>query len=68
MYIEQGQNTSPIREGEEVNVMIEGIGREGDGVAKVENFVIFIPKTEVGENIDVRITKVTRNCAFGERL
>tara|TARA_Y100000034_G_C6534843_1_gene230556 strand:+ start:156 stop:362 length:207 start_codon:yes stop_codon:yes gene_type:complete len=68
MYEEYGRQSPPVNEGEEVNVMIEGIGREGDGIAKVENFVVFVPKTEVGENIDVRITKVTKNCAFGERL
>ncbi|MEE9150292.1 MAG: TRAM domain-containing protein [Thermoplasmata archaeon] len=58
----------PVIEGKTYSVKIESIGREGDGIAKIEGFVVFIPKTEVGEELDVRINKVTRRVAFGERV
>lgn len=45
---------------------IEDIGREGDGLARIQNFVIFVPGTKVGDEVKVRITKVHRRMAFGE--
>jgi len=64
----QGPRTpsSPVEEGKIYEVKIEDIGREGDGVARVENFVIFVPGTKVGDTVKVKITRVMRRMAFGE--
>lgn len=56
----------PIKEGEEFNVEIESIGKSGDGIAKIQNFVIFIKDTQKGDKIKVRITKVMKSYSFGE--
>lgn len=56
----------PVEEGERYEVEIEDIGKEGDGVAKVENFVVFVPDTEVGDQVEIEITRVLRTLAFGE--
>ncbi len=56
----------PVEEGETYKVKIEDIGKEGDGVAKVENFVVFVPDTEVGDEVEIEITRVLRTLAFGE--
>lgn len=45
---------------------IEDLGREGDGLARIENFVVFIPGTKVGDRVKIRITRVLRRMAFGE--
>jgi len=60
------QRTPPVKEGSVYDVRIESLGREGDGIAKVENFVVIVPNTQVNDNIKVRITKVARRVAFGE--
>jgi len=60
------QRSPPVREGELYDVRIESLGREGDGIAKVENFVVIVPNTQVGDNIKIRVTKVSRRVAFGE--
>ncbi len=60
------QRSPPVREGEQYDVRIESLGREGDGIAKVENFVVIVPNTQVGDNIKIRVTKVSRRVAFGE--
>ena len=60
------QRSPPVREGEQYDVRIESLGREGDGIAKVENFVVIVPNTKVGDNIKIRVTKVSRRVAFGE--
>jgi predicted RNA-binding protein with TRAM domain len=56
----------PVEEGKVYEAKIEDIGREGDGLARIQNFVVFVPGTKVGDAIKVRITKVHRRMAFGE--
>lgn len=45
---------------------IEDMGREGDGLCRVDNFVVFVPGTKVGDTVKFRVTKVLRRVAFGE--
>lgn len=45
---------------------IEEISRKGDGVAKIEGFVIFIAKAQKGETIKFKITRVGNRFAIGE--
>lgn len=56
----------PVEEGKVYEAKIEDIGREGDGLARIQNFVVFVPGTKVGDQVKVRITKVHRRMAFGE--
>lgn len=65
---EQGYNDGkpPVREGEEHDIIIEGLGKEGDGIGKVNKFVIIVPGAQAGDELRVRITKVSRRVAFGE--
>jgi len=56
----------PVEEGETYEVKIEDIGKEGDGVAKIDDFVIFVPNTDVGDEVEIKITRVLRTLAFGE--
>ncbi|WP_414836954.1 TRAM domain-containing protein [Candidatus Nanohalococcus occultus] len=56
----------PVEEGETVELEIEDLGSKGDGIARVEGFVVFVPGGEVGEKYDVEITSVGRKFAFGE--
>ncbi|MFB6245068.1 MAG: TRAM domain-containing protein [Candidatus Nanohaloarchaea archaeon] len=56
----------PVSEGETVELEIEDLGSKGDGIARVEGFVVFVPGGEVGESYEVEITSVGRKFAFGE--
>jgi len=48
----------PVKEGEEYEVAVETIGRRGDGIAKIEDFVVFVPGTRTGDHVKVKITEV----------
>ncbi len=61
-----GVPSVPVEEGKVYEAKIEDIGREGDGLARIQNFVVFVPGTKIGDQIRVRITKVHRRMAFGE--
>ncbi|MDL2270786.1 TRAM domain-containing protein [Methanobrevibacter sp. OttesenSCG-928-I08] len=63
---EDNQRSAPVEEGKEYDVKIESEGKSGDGIAKVEDFVIFVPGTEIGQEVKVRVTAVRRNFSFGE--
>jgi predicted RNA-binding protein with TRAM domain len=63
-----GRFAPPVREGEEIDLNIEAVGEKGDGIAKKEGFVIFVPNTQVGQNVKVKVTKVLRKVAFGEAI
>lgn len=66
--LSEGQNTLsiPVKEGEEYDVEIISVGKKGDGIAKVEGFVIVVPETQKGDNVKVRIKAVRGRVAFGE--
>ncbi|MCD6209710.1 MAG: TRAM domain-containing protein [Methanophagales archaeon] len=65
-YRERRGPSSPINVGDVYDVQIEDVGREGDGIARVEGFVVFVPNTKKGDNVKVRISKVSRRVGFGE--
>lgn len=60
------QRVAPVKVGEEVEVTIEAVGAKGDGIAKKEGFVIFVPNAGKGDTVRIRITKVLNNMAFAE--
>jgi len=58
----------PVKEGDEVEITIEAVGAKGDGIGKIEGFVVFIPNCSAGEKVKVRITQVRGRSAVGERI
>jgi len=59
-------SSSPLNEGEEYDVKIEDLGRDGDGIARIEGFVVFVSGAKVGDEVKIRITTTRRNFAFAE--
>lgn len=57
---------APVKEGDELNVQIESVGEKGDGLAKKDGFVIFVPNTKKDDKVKIRITKVLRSISFAE--
>ncbi|KAB1197549.1 MULTISPECIES: 23S rRNA (uridine(2552)-2'-O)-methyltransferase [Haloferax] len=60
--------TAPVRKGDELDVEIIDVGSEGDGIAKVEDFTVFVSGVEEGDTPRVRITDVKPRFAFAEPL
>lgn len=59
---------APVEAGGEYDVNIEDIAREGDGIARVEGFVIFVADTSVGDAVRIQIDKVMRRFAIGHKI
>lgn len=56
----------PVNVGDEIDVTIEATASKGDGIAKKEGFVIFVPGTKEGDKVKVRIREVRSRFAIGE--
>jgi predicted RNA-binding protein with TRAM domain len=65
--VSPGEPQPPVEAGEIRYVEIEDIGKQGDGIARVERgYVIIVPDAEIGERVKVEITEVKSNFAVGE--
>ncbi|MEM2025433.1 MAG: TRAM domain-containing protein [Desulfurococcaceae archaeon] len=58
----------PVVVGQEYDVEITEISRRGDGLARIQGFVIFVPGTNKGDKVKVRITRMGRSFAIGEAV
>ncbi|MFC7133048.1 MULTISPECIES: RlmE family RNA methyltransferase [Salinibaculum] len=58
--------TAPVREGDRMDVEIVDVGDEGDGIAKVEEFTLFVAGAEEGDELTVEVTDVKPRYAFAE--
>ncbi len=56
----------PIRKNEEYIVDIIDNGFEGEGIAKIKDFTIFIPGAIIGEKVKIHILKVNSSYAFAK--
>jgi 23S rRNA (uridine2552-2'-O)-methyltransferase len=60
----KGLLTAPVRAGDELDVEITDIGEEGDGIASVEGFTLFVTGVEQGETVRVRVEDVKPRFGF----
>ncbi len=63
MFTEQDRD-SPVSADGVHDVAIEGIAREGDGIARIQGFVVFVPGTKVGDHVTIKIERVMRKFAI----
>ena len=62
----KGRLTAPVRAGDERTVEIVDTGDEGDGIARVDGFTLFVSGAAVGETHAVRVTDVRPRYGFAE--
>jgi predicted RNA-binding protein with TRAM domain len=56
----------PVTVDKEYEAEIEDISRKGDGIAKIQGFIIFVPNTKQGEHVKFKVTRVGSRFAIGE--
>src|SRR3989442_852627 len=56
---------APLVEGKVYELMIQDIGKKGDGIAKLDKYVIYVPGTAKGAIVKVYIEKIAGTVAFG---
>ena len=56
---------APLVEGKVYELMIQDIGKKGDGIAKLDRYIIYVPGTAKGAIVKVHIEKIAGSVAFG---
>ena len=57
---------SEIKEGDVYETECIGTGKSGDGICKVEGFVIIVPGAKPDNTYKFKVTKVKEKFGFGE--
>lgn len=58
----------PVEQEDVLEVTIESESGRGEGIARVEGFIIFVKGAKKGEKCKIRITEVKRTYALAEKL
>ena len=66
--VAKGRLTAPVREGDRIEIEIEDVGREGDGIGKVEGYTLFVSDTEPGDTVEVEVTDVKPRFGFAAQV
>src|SRR5487761_1770631 len=53
-----GSGPKPVEIGKQYNVDVTELSRRGDGVAKVQGFVIFVQGAKVGQKVMIKVDRV----------
>ena len=61
-----GSFNKPVEVGKEYNVSISDTSRRGEGIAKIDGFVVFVPGTKQGQNVRIKVTQVSARFASGQ--
>src|SRR5579862_9394805 len=56
----------PVEVGKEYDVTISDTSRRGEGIAKIDGFVIFVAGAKQGQSARIKVTRVTDRFATGE--
>ena len=69
-YRERGERggfaPKPVEVGKEYDVEIQEVSRRGEGIARIQGLVIFVPNAKQGEHAKIKITKISRRFAEAE--
>ena len=60
----RSDNVNQLKEGDIVELTITDIGKRGDGIGKMMDYLIFVPGTVKGATVHARITKISAKTAF----
>ena len=58
--------TAPVAAGDRLKVDVVDEGDEGDGIAKVDGYTLFVAGADAGETVEVRVTDVKPRFGFAE--
>jgi predicted RNA-binding protein with TRAM domain len=64
--IKHVEKLPPVELGEELDVNINGLCPNGDGMSTIRGYVIQVPKAKPRDRVTVKITQVGEKLAVGE--
>ena len=64
--IKHVERKPPVQVGDELEVNITDICPSGDGISKIQGYVIVVPKAKPRDRVEIKITQVGEKEATGE--
>jgi predicted RNA-binding protein with TRAM domain len=61
-----GTSTKPVENGKEYDVEITEVSRRGDGIARIQGFVLFVAGAKAGQKAKIQITSISERFAKAE--
>jgi translation initiation factor 2 subunit 2 len=61
----KSDTSSELRSGDIIEILIHDVGKKGDGVGKMQNYLVVVPGTVKGTRVKVKITNISGTTAFG---
>ena len=56
----KGFNRCPVQLGEELEVDITEFSPKGEGIARVQGLVIYVPNAKPGDHVKIKITRIDK--------
>jgi len=63
-----GRVDAPVNVGDVFEAEVVGEGDEGDGIVRVDGYVLFVEDASEGETVEVRVTELKPRFGFAERV
>jgi predicted RNA-binding protein with TRAM domain len=63
---ERGFSPKPVEVGKEYEVDVQETSQRGEGIARVQGLVIFIPNAKPNDHVKIRITRISSRFAEAE--
>ena len=57
---------APVKEGEQYEADIIELSSRGDGIAKIQGFIIFVSRAKTGDHVKFKVTRVAQRFATAE--
>src|SRR5216684_7052205 len=57
--------SKPVEVGKEYDVTISDVSRRGDGIAKIDGFVVFVAGGKQGQSVRIKVAQVSNRYAMG---
>jgi len=64
----KGFKRCPVELGEELEVEITELSPKGEGIAKSQGFVIYVPDTKPGDRVKIKVNRITEKAANAQVL
>ena len=63
-----GFKPCPVEMEKEYEVDVTETSRRGEGIARIQGFVIFVREAKPGDHVKIRITRIGRRAAEAEKV
>ena len=66
--ISSAKSKEGFQVGEQYSLMIIDVGKQGDGIAKKDDYIVFVPNSAKGEQVKAEVVKIVGNKVFAKKV